>query len=129
MKNLTLAGYAPLATICAHWRVTSGTARSLLAPRSVRIIRRSGRAFVSWLDIWRLEGLLAPPLEAFDALRKPLLRREEVAARYGIGQRTALRWMSNGELPTIRLSPRILRLRESDLDRLDDLQLDRDDVA
>jgi predicted DNA-binding transcriptional regulator AlpA len=129
VKNLTLAGYAPLATICRHWKVTSGTARSLLAPSGVRIIRRSGRGFVSWLDIWRLEGLSAPLSEDFDSLRKPLLRRDDVAARYGISQRTALRWMSKGELPTIRLSPRILRLRESDLDRLDDLQLVQDDLA
>ena len=129
MKTPALAGFAPLAALSEHWQVRSQTAGSLLAERLVRVIRRSGRIYVSWLDIWRLEGISVPRPDDYDGLRKPLLRPEEVATRYGISQRTVLRWMSNGELPTIRLSPRILRVRESELDRLDDLQLARDDVA
>jgi predicted DNA-binding transcriptional regulator AlpA len=129
MKNSALAGFAPLAVLGEHWQVQPQTAGSLLVERSVRIIRRSGRIYVSWLHIWRLEGIPAPNPDDYDHLREPLLRRRDVEARYGISERTALRWMSSGELPVIRLSPRILRLRESDLDRLDDLQLDRGDVA
>ena len=129
MKTPALAGYAHLAALSEHWQVRSQAAGSLLAERSVRVIRRSGRIYVSWLDIWQLEGISLPHPDDYNHLRKPLLRREEVAARYGISQRTARRWMSNGELPTIHLSPRILRVRESELDRLDDLQLARDDVA
>jgi predicted DNA-binding transcriptional regulator AlpA len=129
MKNPALAGYAHLAALGEHWQVRSQTAGSLLAERSVRVIRRSGRIYASWLDIWQLEGVSMPYPDDYDCLRKPLLRREKVAARYGISQRSACRWMSNGELPTVRLSPRILRVRERDLDRLDDLQLARDDMA
>ena len=129
MNKSALAGFAPLTTLGEHWQVTSQTAAALLAERSVRTIRRSGRIYVAWLDIWRLEGLTAPSPEDFDHLRRPLLRRRDVEARYGISERTALRWMSSGELPVIRLSPRILRLRESELDRLDDLQMSSDGVA
>ena len=129
MNKSALAGFAPLATLGEHWQVRSQTAAALLAERSVRSIRRSGRIYVAWQDIWRLEGILAPDPDDYDRLREPLLRRRDVEARYGISERTALRWMSSGELPVIRLSPRILRLRESELDRLDDLQLGRDGVA
>ena len=129
MNKSALAGFAPLTTLGEHWQVTSQTAAALLAERSVRTIRRSGRIYVSWLDIWRLEGISAPRPDDYDRLREPLLRRRDAAARYGISERTALRWMANGELPVIRLSPRILRLRESDLDRLDDVQLVLGDVA
>ena len=129
MKNLTLAGYAPLATICAHWQVTSQTARLLLAPSGVRIIRRSGRGYVSWLDIWRLEGLSAPRPEDFESLRQPLLQRQDIESRYGISGRTASRWLASRILPAIRLSPHVVRVRESELDRLDDLQLAPDDMA
>lgn len=129
MTTPSLAGFATLAALGEHWQLRSQTIRPLLAERSPRVIRRSGRIYVSWLEIWRLEGVPAPRPDDYDRLREPLLRRRDVATRYGVSQRTALRWMSSGELPTIRLAPRILRLRESDLDRLDDLQLDRSDVA
>lgn len=129
MKTPALAGFAPLPTIARHWRVTPETARLILPLFSVRVMRRGGRAHVSWLDIWRIEGLLDPDPALFEELRLPLLTRDDVADRYGVSKRTARRWMSSGEVPTIRLSPRILRVREGDLDRSDAACLGEDVMA
>lgn len=46
----------------------------------------------------------------------PLIDAKQIAAQLGAAEETARRIMRSGEIPVIALSPRRLRVRQSDLD-------------
>jgi hypothetical protein len=114
-------GYAPLSAIAAHWRVSADTARKLIGATDVQTIRRRGRCFVAWRDVWALEGARDVPEDLWSAYKASMLTRTDLQEHYGLSARTARRWLENGELPTIRLSDRIVRVRPVDVDGADEL--------
>ena len=44
-----------------------------------------------------------------------LLTIDEVAQRFGVGRETVYRWVRDGRLPSVRLSPRVIRIPEAAL--------------
>lgn len=117
MRPRSLAGYARLNQVAKHWDVRVSTAKALLDARGVRGIRRRGRLYYLWYQIWRLEGAQAVPPEDYERFREPLLDKHYLVNEFGLSERTARRWLAEGELPAIRLADRIVRLREVDLER------------
>lgn len=43
----------------------------------------------------------------------------EAAERYGVSTRTIRRYIANGLLPAYRMGPRLVRIEEADLDRIE----------
>lgn len=58
-----------------------------------------------------------PPLAPDMGLSK-LLTPDEVSRRLGVTTRTVRRYIRAGVLPAVRLSPRVLRVWESDLEAM-----------
>jgi len=113
-------GYATVGEVAAHWRVTRETANRILHERRASTIRRRGRRYVAWRDVWLVEGAARVTEDVFSDYREPLFTTSDVAERYGVSERTARRWMEDGDVPAIRLGERILRVRPRDLDAQDE---------
>jgi len=113
-------GHARLTAIAAHWRVSPDTARKILHNGGVRTFRRRGRRYVAWRDVWAIEGCDDVPEKMWPAYKAPLLDRADLQDHYGLSARTARRWLEHGELPVVRLSDRIVRVRPIDVDDGDD---------
>lgn len=109
-------GYAALSVVATHWRVSPETARKLIRAVGIRTIRRRGRRYVAWRDVWALEGANEVPEHLWSAYQAPLFDRTDLAAHYGLSERTARRWLEHGTVPAIRLSDRIVRVRPIDVD-------------
>jgi transcriptional regulator with XRE-family HTH domain len=114
------AGFTPLVSVAAHWRVDTATARTILDAAGVRPLLRKRRRLYAWTDIWRLEGAGDVAPDDVDAFQAPLLTKRDIAERYGLSERTARRWLTEETVPAIRLSERVLRARAITLDRDDD---------
>lgn len=48
---------------------------------------------------------------------EPLIGLSEVALQAGVHYRTARRWVKNGQLAATRVGPKLLKVKQSDLDK------------
>ncbi|KAA1248194.1 helix-turn-helix domain-containing protein [Mycobacterium simiae] len=48
---------------------------------------------------------------------EPLIGLPEVAIQAGVHYRTARRWVKNGQLAATRVGPKLLKVKQSDLDK------------
>jgi len=71
--------------------------------------------------------LLAPLCSMETEERRPLrlLSVEEVAARLSVAPRTVWTWIGSGILPVVKLSARLVRIREIDLEAFVDQRRER----
>jgi hypothetical protein len=63
-----------------------------------------------------MEGSGNVPEDLWPAYKAAMLTRTDLEEHYGLSPRTARRWLEHGEMPAIRLSDRILRVRPIDVD-------------
>lgn len=50
---------------------------------------------------------------------KSMLSIAQVAARQGVAQKTVRRWIAEGRLPAQRVGPKLIRIAEADLARIE----------
>ena len=100
--------------LSAHWKLSVRTLRVYIADGAVAVLRRRGRIFVSWTEVWRHEERAAPTPRTRAARARPLLTVDEAAAltRYRPGYVYAL--AARGEIPTCRVFGN-LRFLDTDL--------------
>ncbi len=113
------AGTARVREIGEHWRVDPDTVRAIIAAHAVPPVG-VGMHRYRWSDIWRLEGIsFAAPCD-FAELRAPLMLTSELAALDPAGRsaRTWRRLLAARRLPSIRLSPRLRRVRRAVFERM-----------
>lgn len=60
---------------------------------------------------------MATPSNRRDRRHPELLGLSEVADQAGVHYRTVRRWISNGELPATRVGRKLLKVKQSDLDK------------
>jgi hypothetical protein len=63
-----------------------------------------------------MEGASDVPEDLWPAYKAAMLTRTDLEEHYGLSARTARRWLEYGEVPAIRLSGRVLRVRPIDVD-------------
>jgi len=55
-------------------------------------------------------------MATIDRLRtEPMTTADEVAELAGVSPATVLRWARDGDLPSVKLSPRVVRFRSADV--------------
>ncbi|WP_209427925.1 hypothetical protein [Pararhodobacter sp. SW119] len=107
-------GCARVSEIATHWNVYDSTAREIIATAGLVPVDAEGWKKYFWEDIWRLEGDLFVPQNAWRAFKEPLLKTPSLPERDPIGRspRTMQRYIEQGKIPCIRLAPDIIRVRE-----------------
>jgi excisionase family DNA binding protein len=100
--------------LAIHWRISIRTARLYVADGAVAVLRRRGRVFIAWREVWRHEQRSAPGLRAVATRKRPLLTVDEAArlTRYRPSYLYAL--AARGEIPTCRVFGN-LRFIDTDL--------------
>ena len=100
--------------LAKHWGLSVRTLRVYIADGAVAVLRRRGRIFIAWTEVWRHEQRSMPTPRTRAARQRPLLTVDEAAAvtRYRPGYLYAL--AARGEVPTCRVFGN-LRFLDTDL--------------
>src|SRR5919106_4982440 len=113
MENLE-EEFITVRELAKHWRLSVRTLRVYIADGVLAVLRRRGRVFIAWPEVWRHEQRTAPTPRTTAARKRPLLTIDEAVAltRYRPGYLYAL--AARGEVPTCRVFGN-LRFLDSDL--------------
>jgi excisionase family DNA binding protein len=113
MENLE-EEFITVRELAEHWRLSVRTLRLYIADGAVAVLRRRGRIFIAWREVWRHERRSLPSTRAMTGRKRPLLTVDEAAAitRYRPGYLYAL--AARGEVPCCRVFGN-LRFLEADL--------------
>lgn len=108
------AGSALVSTIAQHWSVTDDTARLIIATAELKPVRDDGWKRYLWNDIWRLEGEIFVPRRLWSEFRERLLKTSELPSLdpEKRSARTFRRYVEQGKIPSIELSPDVTRVRK-----------------
>ncbi len=99
-----------VAQVAEHWRLTPATVGAMLRTGTLRGVRVNRLWRTSWHEVWAVEDGPRPQGARCAALRRPLLRKADLAASRGVSVRTVERWLADG-LPTrdvgasVRIAP------------------------
>jgi len=106
------AGSVLVSELETHWDVSAPTARKIIAEASLKAVG-SGWERYFWRDIWRLEGEIFVPQHNWSSYREPLLKTSALPERdpKGRSKRTLRRYVEKGQIPSIRLSDGVVRVR------------------
>ena len=102
--NLTVAAVAD------HYALAARTVRGHLQTGILPGIRLDGEWRCSWPDVWAAERGPMPKGKMVERYKEPLLRKKDLAAKWGISERKVERWVEEG-LPTrnvfgsVRIAP------------------------
>lgn len=108
------AGSALVSTIAKYWNVTDETARMIIATGELKPVRDDGWKRYLWNDIWRLEGEILVPRRHWSEFRERLLKTSELPSLdpEKRSARTFRRYVEQGKIPSIELSPDVTRVRK-----------------
>lgn len=117
-------GAAKVSELTKHWRVCEPTARNILASHRVTPLEGHPERY-RWEDIWRLERLPFVPTWEYTLRKSPLLKAKDLEAkdleettRKGWSARSIRRRLKNGQIPSIRLTPNVRRIRPDVADKV-----------
>ena len=113
MENLE-EEFITVRELATHWRLSVRTLRLYIADGALAVLRRRGRIFIAWREVWRHEQRSPPVARMATARRQPLLTIDAAAAltRYRPSYLYAL--AARGEIPTCRVFGN-LRFIDTDL--------------
>lgn len=109
------AGTAKISVIQDHWNVSQPIARRIIANAGL-IPVGDGPQKYWWKDIWRLEGEVYVPPVAWNVYKAKLLTVPELPALDEGHERKARTWrryVEQDQIPVIRLTKDIVRIRRS----------------
>lgn len=109
---MTHPGSALVSTIAKHWNVSLPIAREIISTSGLAPIG-AGWARYLWQDIWRFEQEVLVPRHLWTEFKAPLLKISELPEHDPESRalRTLRRHVEKGRIPSIRLSPNVVRVR------------------
>jgi hypothetical protein len=112
------AGSALVSRIADHWKVCENVARDIIGEGRLIPTKDSGWKRYLWQDIWRLEGEVFVAKRFWSDYRKPLLKPSELHHEdpEKRSDRTFRRYVEQGKIPSIDLSPTVRRVRRCTFD-------------
>lgn len=110
----TQAGTVRVSELRAHWQVSEPTARKILTVAGLSPVGAGWDRYL-WREIWRLEGESFVPRHDWVAFKAPLLKTADLVDLdlEQRSERTLRRYLERGLVPSIRLSPGIVRVRRT----------------
>jgi hypothetical protein len=99
-----------VAEVARHYQLSERTVRTHLKSGALNGVRVGGLWRCSWRDVWKAEKGPAPRGTGAARYCAPLLKKKDLARKWGMCERTVERWITSG-LPTrnvfgsVRIAP------------------------
>ncbi len=99
-----------VAAVADHYALAARTIRGHLQTGTLRGVRLRGEWRCSWPDVWAAERGPMPKDALAARYKERLMKKKDLAAKWGIGERKVERWIEDG-LPTrnvfgsVRIAP------------------------